>query len=388
MADKFSTRMSTTTVTIGGQPRPALVYETVLTALNAGPVAVSAQAFTASLFSAGPITISAVGGPVVLGGAGQTTPTLLVSDDLRLNIRPLPMEKALPGFTGAMGKFTAAPLPLATNRVRLGEPLRLKYSFDPGTNLVRFVPPETPRSREWQIIAGKPGENIFTLIPLTDEATHTPAIPFCAFDFAAGKFYDLTISALPVTVVGDGLPTQLSTWETGANQTEMLKLSVLAATPGKTASSLKPLTWAGWLRFVVLPLGLLCMLWRWDERRRFLEAHPEIVRRLEAKRQLKSERRSRCRAVIAADEKGFLTHTVAALRIAVAPHFPAAARAMVCGDVLAQFSAAEREGIEGETVRKVFAAADAQFSGKAVAPVSLNLATAVENVLRKLEEKL
>ena len=35
-----------------------------------------------------------------------------------------------------------------------------------------------------------------------------------------------------------------------------------------------------------------------------------------------------------------------------------------------------------------FAAADAQFSGKVVAPVALNLAAEVENVLRKLEEKL
>jgi hypothetical protein len=138
----------------------------------------------------------------------------------------------------------------------------------------------------------------------------------------------------------------------------------------------------------VLPLWLLFMLWRWDERQRFLEAHPEIVRRLEAKRELKNERKAMRAAIATGDAEIFLRHAATALQVVVAPHFPAAARAMVCGDVLAQFSSAERDGVEGETVRKIFAAADAQFSGQAVAPVSLNLAAAVESVLRKLEEKL
>ena len=60
-----------------------------------------------------------------------------------------------------------------------------------------------PRSRDWQIIADHPPATGFTLIPLTDEARETPAIPFSYFDPATAKYVDLTIPPLPVTVVGD-----------------------------------------------------------------------------------------------------------------------------------------------------------------------------------------
>ncbi len=388
MADKLSTRMSVTSVSVNGQPKPAFTYEVVLTPLAAGPLAVSAQAFTVPPFSAGPITITANGGPVTLNSAAQATPVFLTSEPVPLNVRPLPEENAPPGFTGAMGKFTADKPLLATNRVRLGEPLRLKYNFNAGTNLVRYVPPQAPPSREWQIIEGKPGENVFTFIPLTDDATNTPAIPFCAFDFVAQKFYDLTIPALPVTVIGDGLPTELRAADDAGKNSAPLKLSAADA-PGKSVASLKPLQLQGWFLFVqVLPLYGFFLLWRWDERRRFLEAHPEIVRRQKAKRALRREKKFLRAAVAAGDAEKFLHHAVAAMRIAVAPHFPADDRALVGGDVLSQLAATERDGAEGETVRNIFAAADAHFSGKAVAPVALVAAADVENVLQKLEEKL
>jgi hypothetical protein len=389
MADKLSTRMTVISVNVNGQPKPAFIYEVVLTPLAAGPLAVSAQAFTVPPFSAGPITITANGGPITLNSAAQATPVFLTSDSVPLNVRPLPEENAPPGFTGAMGKFTADKTLLSTNRVRIGEPLRLKYNFNPGTNLVRYVPPQAPSSREWQIVEGKPGENSFTFIPLTDDATNTPAIPFCAFDYAAQKFYDLTISALPVTVIGDGLPTELRAADDAEKNSAPLKLSAAATVAGKTVASLKPLQIQGWFILVqLLPLAGLFMLWRWDERRRFLEAHPEIARRQKAKRALRREKKFLRAAVAAGAADFFLQHAVAAMRIAVAPHFPADDRALVGGDVLSQLDATERDGAEGETVRKVFAAADAHFSGKAVAPVALVAAADVDNVLQKLEEKL
>ena len=55
----------------------------------------------------------------------------------------------------------------------------------------------------------------------------------------------------------------------------------------------------------------------------------------------------------------FVRRAVNALQIASAPHYPAAPRALVCGDVLKILTAREREGKSGETVRRFFAAADA-----------------------------
>ena len=75
------------------------------------------------------------------------------------------------------------------------------------------MPPAAPRSRDWQVIADPPPATGFTLIPLTDEAQETPAIPFSYFDPATGKYVDLTIPSLPVTVVGEGLPVELAAFD-------------------------------------------------------------------------------------------------------------------------------------------------------------------------------
>jgi hypothetical protein len=389
MADKFSVRMSAASVNLNGQSRAVFTYEVVLVPLAVGPVNVSAQAFTVPPFSAGPMVITSGGGPITLNSSLQTTPVFLVSDAAPLNVRPVPEPEALPGFTGAMGKFTMEKPLLATNRVRVGEPVKLKYIFNAGTNLVRFAAPPVPRSREWQVIEGRPGENVFTFIPLTDEATNTPAIPFCAFDFTAEKFYDLTIPAQPVTVIGDGLPVELRSTDDAGKNSKPVRLAPPATSPGRTVAKLKPLQLQGWFVLVqLLPLGGLFLLWRWDERRRFLEANPEIARRQKAKRDLARERKKLRAAVAAGDPKKFLRHAAAAMRIAVAPHFPAEARALVGADVLAQLDAAERAGNAGATVRKIFAEVDAQFSRQNTRTVSLDLAAEVERALQLLEEKL
>jgi hypothetical protein len=344
----------------------------VVTLLSAGQINFSAQAF--------------VGFNLVDSASSK----FLVSDPVSIFVRPLPAENELPGFTGAVGKFLKDAPTLSTNRVHVGEPLKLKYGFHGEGNLTRYVPPETPRSREWQVIAGNTGENIFTLIPLTDEATSTPAIPFAAFDPVTGNYYDLTIPALPVTVMGDGLPTQITDWNSSDTNTVILKLGTPANLPGRSAPDLKtPQKRVGLILVQLLPLFIFVVLWRWDEHKRFLEAHPEIVRRRRAKRALRQEIALWRRAVAQGDSHKFIVHASAAMRIAVAPNFPADAGAMVCGDVLSQFENAERDGKTGETVRKIFEAADVRYAGSKAPPADfLAMKSDVESVLLQLEEKL
>jgi hypothetical protein len=77
------------------------------------------------------------------------------------------------------------------------------------------------------------------------------------------------------------------------------------------------------------------------------------------------------------------------MSIAVAPHFPANPQALVSGDVLLRLADAGLNGAAAETVRKVFAAADAQFAANPQAqPDLLALRPGVETVLQKLEEGL
>jgi hypothetical protein len=289
-----------------------------------------------------------------------------------------------------VGKFLKDAPTLSTNRVHVGEPLKLRYGFHGEGNLTRYVPPETPRSHEWQVIAGKTGENIFTLIPMTDEATSTPAIPFAAFDPATGNYYDLTIPEFPVTVMGDGLPTQITDWNSSDTNTAILKLGALANLPGRSAPDLKtPQKRVGLILVQILPVFIFVLLWRWDEHKRFLEAHPEIVRRRRAKRDLRWEIDLWRKAVAQGDIQGFVVHAAAAMRIAVAPYFPAEADAMVCGDVLSRFDTAERDGKTRETVRRIFEAADARYANSKPLPADfLAMKSDVESVLQKLEEKL
>jgi len=386
LTDKLDTRQSVEVGNFDGQLKPAFVYETAVTPLAAGTFTLSAQAFTAGSDFAGPVTLQ---GQVTIPN-GPTKYVLLISEPLEINVRPLPVEGELPGFTGAIGRFFRDPPQLTTNRLRVGEPVRLKIVFHGEGDLARLVPPAAPRSRDWQIIADPPPATGFTLIPLTDETHETPAIPFSCFDPATGKYADLTISSLPVTVLGEGLPVQLPASDDEGQVATPLKLSALVPRPGKTAGSLKPPQLRGWfVSSQLMPVLGFLGLWQWDRRRRFLAAHPEIVRRRRALRALRHEKKKLQKAVAAGDAAAFIRHAADAMRIAVAPHYPANPRALVCGDVLQHLDAGKCCGQAAATVRKIFAAADAQYAGSARTESDWTaLESDVEKVLLKLEAKL
>ncbi len=386
MTDETAVRQSIEVVNDQGQLRPAFIGEMTVTPIETGPQANFAQGYTAGREFSGPITIH---GRVNLPG-GQPKYVFLISDPIPLNVRPLPAEGELPGFTGAMGYFFRDAPQLSTNRLRIGEPLHLQLTFHGAGDLTRLVPPAAPVSRDWQVIADSPPAIGFTLIPLTDEANATPAIPFCSFDPATGKYCDLSTPPLPVTVIGEGLPAELRDTDQGGNATGPLKLSGLASVPGKSVSSLTPWQLRGWFVGVqFLPVAGFGLLWQWDRRRRYLEAHPEIVRRRRARRELRRKKAELERAAAAGDAGTFVQLASAAMRIAVAPHYPANPQALVGGDVLAQLDAGAQRGRTGETVKQLFAAADRQFAAGPKGPADwLALKSDVDAVLAQLEEKL
>jgi hypothetical protein len=386
MVDKTTMRQSIEVVNVHGQLQPAFISEMTVTPIAAGAQKFFAQGFTAGREFSGPIAIR---GQVTLP-SGPPKYVLLVSEPLEIKVRPLPPEGELPGFTGAMGKFFCDPPQLSTNRLRLGEPVHLKIIFHGEGDLTRFVPPAPPHPRDWQIIADKPPATGFTLIPLTDEVRETPAIPFSCFDPVTARFMDLTIPSLPVTVAGESLPGQLPAFDNNTKSAAPLKLSGLAPTPGKTVASLKPLQLrGGFVGMQLLPVLGFLALWQWDRRRRFLEAHPEIVRRRQARRAL---RRKKCQlqtAVARGDAAAFVRHAAAAMTLAVAPQYPANPQALVGADVLAQLDDRERNGAAGETVRQIFAAAEARFARRPQTQADWPaLQSDVAAVLLKLEEKL
>jgi hypothetical protein len=344
-----------------------------------------------------------------------------------LNVRPLPTEGQLSGFTGAIGSFAVGPPKLATNILCVGDPVRLTVTVINRSDapFARLVAPPPPKAPEWQVFAATdhaPAQPVpptrsspfnmlgprpqpesmqgavtfnYTLIPLAETARATPPIPFSCFDPRSGSYADLTIPSLPVTVTPGATPadlTALTQPPSTADQPEQeLVLQGLAASRGRIAASLVPPQQQAWFPLIQLaPAAFFFGLWNWDRRRRYLERHPDILLRRRARRALRRQRRVMQRAARVADAPRFAAAAVTAMRVACAPRYPAEPRALVGADVLPLLPEPDRSGRPGEVVRRFFAVTDAtRFGTAAPNPADLlPLQPDLERVLQQLEERL
>ena len=403
VADKNSARQSIHPTVINGRQIPAYVYETSLRPIAAGELSLSAQGFTSGMRFNGPIVIT---GQVTLSGRPAQF-VLLDSEPVRIHVRPLPAGNELPGFLGAVGNYACDPPELATNRLKVGEPVQLKIVVRGENALNRIKPPLPPAADGWQIFPAERGAMVstaanqrpgaifkYTLIPLSPGLRATPAIPFSCFDPAREKYVDLTLPALPVTVQAGEMEisadTELMLAENETPKPES-RLGPPASAPGWRIGGLVPLQLRAWFPLVqILPALGFCGLWFWDRRRRFLEQHPEIVRRRAARRELRREIRLLTAAAQAGDAEKFVRGAVRCLQVASAPHFPAAPRAIVAGDVWQILTPAERAGQAEGIVRRFFAAADAAaFAGRTEdATALLAEKEGLKKLLLKLERRL
>ncbi len=387
-----------------GRNLPAFVYEVIITPIREGQQTLVAQGHSIT-------TRMTPGQP----GVFQSVTSLIDSDPVTLTVKPLPKEGQLQGFTGAIGTFQLDAPKLSVNEVRAGDPLTLALTLRGEGNLGRLPPPQLPPLRDWQtfppVSDNSPPYVIqqrgfatfnYTLIPLTDRTKATPALPFCYFDPKKRAYVDLTVPPVPVTVkpapAGAGVqphpsPANVFNPETdeSSSREKELTLTGLAETPGRVVSSLAPLQQRPWfLALQLLPALALGGLWAGDRWRRYLESHPEVVRRRRARRGLRRQLRAARRAAATQDAPGFVAGAVNALREACAPHAAANPEALVCADVLQELPAPERQNRTGEVVRRLFAAADAiRFGG----PVKdgadlLALQPELEQVLTQLRARL
>lgn len=403
ITDQSVARQRVETVVQNGRPLATYIYETMITAITAGEVSAFAQGYAIGNRFTGATVLA---GPAGLSGAGFQY-TLLDSDPVTLRVRPLPPEGRLPGFTGAIGVFQLDRPRVETTEAKVGDPLRLSVTLRGTGNLPRVVAPPPPRSREWQVFAA-PRDDLpmqvlqaqgsthlyYTLVPMAVTRA-TPAIPFSYFDPSRERYVDLTIPSVPVRVQPGRVPADPAAIARAAQldqnrEPESLRLAGIVRESGLGVASLVPVQQRAW--FPVLqaaPLPLFLGLWAWDRRRRFLEAHPEIVRCRRARRALRRHKRGLRRAADKRDAGAFATAAVGALRVACAPHFPAEPRALVCSDVLSVLSPEERVG-RGEVVSRLFSAADrARFAPEAAAsPELLELAPGLDEVLDLLGSKL
>lgn len=379
------------------------VHDTTFIPLRAGTITLTGQGFqSASLFGS-PTTLT---GPTTIPG-GLPALSLLDSDPVTITVRSLPKEGELPGFTGGIGHLTIDPPVLSTNRLRVGEPVKLTITVRGQGNLGRLLPPTPQPTGEWQVFSDNSETSpalirargfvtfSYALIPMSTATRSTPALPFSYFDPTRATYVDLTIPPVSVTVQPGPQPTDTQALAFAASQkigaTNEPVLSELAKEPGATAASLVPLALRRWFPLAqAAPVLGFVGLWTWDRRRRFLEAHPDIMVRRRARRALRQARRELQAAVRKGDAAGVVKFGVEAMRVTAAPHFPAEPRALVGSDVLGLFSDQERQGKFGETVRQLFTHADAaQFGTQS--PDGRTLLAAhgdIERMLSRLEAML
>ncbi len=380
-----------------GTNRANFIHDAMFIPLRAGNITVTAQGFeSGSLF----------GGAIVIPGELPGV-KLVDSDPVTIAVRPLPKAGELPGFTGGIGNFTIDPPALTTNRLRVGEPVRLTVRVRGQGNLGRLLPPTPTFSREWQVLSENsetPPQEIrargfvtfsYSLIPMSVATQNTPELPFSFFDPTHAIYVDLTIPSIRVTVMPGTQPTDVQALALAELQkfteTNEPILSELAPAPGKTATSLVPVALRGWFPLVqVAPVFGFVGLWAWERRRRYLEAHPDIVVRRRARRALRQARRELQAAVRKGDAARLLTAGLEAMRVAAAPHYPAEPRALVGTDVLALLTDEEQRGKIGATVRQLFATADASRYGSHP-PAGRDLLAAhadIQSMLSRLEAML
>ena len=404
IVDQGAVRQQVGNVQLAGVNQMAYLYETSMTPLEAGKLTVFAQGFTTGNRFSGPIII--MGGSIP---AGQPQYTLLESDPVELNARPLPREGELPGFTGAIGHLSIDPPALATNSVAVGEPVKLAVRVRSDGNLGRVVAPRAPRVDDWQVLAPTSDEAPpqfvqargfvefnYTLVPLTENTKATPAIPFSYFDPEASVYKDITIPPLPIEVRPGAAPSDFTVLSQSGTKGSVPAedepvLSGLATAPGRATSSLAPFQQSPWyLLAQLVPAAAFFALWAWDRRRRFLEQHPEIILRRRARRALLREWRAVRQAARNADAQAFAAAAVRAIRVACAPHYPADPRALVGADVLELLRGSGAPAGSADAVRRFFSVTDASLfaTGSTDATELLALQPELDQVLGQLESRL
>lgn len=401
-SEPFSLGMRREPIQRNGTNILALIQEVMVTPLREGEQEIVGQAHSVS-------------SRIVPGQTPvfQSTSLLVDSDPVKLNVKALPEEGKLPGFTGAVGNYQLEPPRLSKDEVRAGEPVTMTVNLHGDGNLGRLSPPQVPLLKQWEGFPPVADNSLppaivqqrgfvsftYTLVPLSDKVDATPAIPFSYFDPRQKIYIDLTIPPVPIRVKpapGGDLALKEREADNASKSQDLAEedkppvMAGLIARPGR-AASLAPLQQRWWfLGLQALPAAGIGGLWAWDRRRRYLEQNPGVVLKRKARRGLRKQLQAARRAAARGDTNGFVLSGINALREACAPHVPARPESLVCTDVLDVLPRAQREGESGQLVRHFFAAADGILFGGTTREVTGLLAqqSELEKLLEQLGERL
>jgi hypothetical protein len=399
MVDASLNRESRRMTVIDGKTINAFYSDNTVFPMKAGVLELRAQ-IHALVNRAAPGTE----GALELGGI------LVDSAPLILNALPIPQQGRLRGFTGLVGEFQLEPPALAPGEVSAGDPVTLAVVVKGEGNFHYLAPPKPTGARDWQIQPPSLDANFiyynatataarrrfkYTLVPVSDRVTATPAIPFCYFNPQSRKFVDLTIPSVPVKVLpappGTVMPVvPPDEPEPGAVEPEEPALSAIVEALGAPAGSLRPLQQRpGFIALQLAFAAALAGVWGWHRRRAHLENHPEILARRAARRALQRRLAEIRAAAQARDAAAFAVHCADAFKEAAAPELDSAPQALVAADLLAGTAAVDPRGRASVLVREIFNAADSwRFARRAPPAEILERQAEVEGLIQDMLRRL
>ena len=266
-------------------------------------------------------------------------------------------------WTGAIGRFLAESVSVSNAKPEVGEPIRLRAILAGEGNLDRILPPELGGNETWDVVPGndrrfRRAEDqrsfTYTLVPRLPGKHFTPAIRFAVFDPETRTFQRLEFAPQEVTVTGNApAKVELVSIDPGAAAgTPAAKALTGLATPEPQVRGLldpgakvvAPLAASRpfWTTNLTL-LSLSATLFAAAAGSAYLLAHPEILRRARARREVRAARRA---AQAAADEAGFAVACVRGLRAGCAPWLEAAPEALTQGDIRRVLPAADAAALD------------------------------------------
>ncbi|WOO42291.1 BatD family protein [Rubellicoccus peritrichatus] len=224
----------------------------------------------------------------------------LSSDDLTIDVLPLPQDGKPANFSGAIGNFSIQRPTLDTDQVQVGEPVTMSVIVKGQGNFDRMGPPTMSQNDGWRSYSpessfrasdtfGTEGEMTYqyVLIPRDESVTETPRVNFSFFEPKAGEYVELSPPGLPIKVT-PAPPGSRPTFEPKRNDEQSRRPGLLPIMnqPGSTAAIspvfLNPIFLIG----QCVPLLAIIGLFIYRKKQLRLLNDPVYARHLRAKREV------------------------------------------------------------------------------------------------------
>ena len=219
----------------------------------------------------------------------QNVEKKLISNSLKIDVKPLPTQNKPTDFSGAVGSFSFES-ELSNSEVKTNEPITLRFKLKGRGNIELIDAPKVVFPPDFEVYDPEISNNIqvnlsgvsgtrtfeYLIIPRNPGSYTIKSVPFSYFDVSRQSYVNLNTPAYDVTVSkGDGQAAQI-TYQGGTNQTDIqyigrdirhIKLPPYQLRPIGTYFFRSPLYNLLMLAIAVVAIAIL-IVWRRTVRRR------------------------------------------------------------------------------------------------------------------------